>query len=74
MQITVGVALASAVSCEELGSMGLVDTSGYCERCHYAERYNPGLVAGPSRAALPDGRVAFVCCASKKHLLGKVSP
>ena len=73
MQTTVGAALASAVSCEELGRMGLVDTSACCERCHYAERYAPGLVAGPCLTSLPDGRVAFVCCASKKHLLGRVS-
>ena len=74
MQTTVGAALASAVSCEELGRMGLVNTSGCCERCHYAERYATSLVAGPCRAALPDGRVAFVCCASKKRLLGMASP
>jgi hypothetical protein len=74
MQTTVGTAQASAVSCEELGRMGLVDTSGCCERCHYAERYTTGLVAGPCRAALPDGRVAFVCCVSKKRLLGMASP
>jgi hypothetical protein len=74
MQTTVGAALASAVSCEELGRMGLVNTSGCCERCHYAERYATGLVAGPCRASLPDGRVAFVCCASKKRLLGKAGP
>ena len=74
MQTTVGAAVASAVSCEELGRMGLVDTSGCCEQCHYAERYTTGLVAGPCRAALPDGRVAFVCCASKKRLLGMASP
>jgi hypothetical protein len=74
MQTTVGAALASAVSCEELGRMGLVNTSGCCERCHYAERYATGLVAGPCRVSLPNGRVAFVCCASKKHLLGKASP
>jgi hypothetical protein len=73
MQTTEGAAQASAVSCEELGRMGLVDTSGCCERCHYVERHTPGLVAGPCRASLPDGRVAFVCCASKKHLLGRVS-
>jgi len=74
MQTTVGAALASAVSCEELGRMGLVNTSECCERCHYAESYATGLVAGPCRVSLPDGRVAFVCCASKKHLLGKASP
>jgi hypothetical protein len=74
MQTTVGAALASAVSCEELGRMGLVNTSGCCERCHYAERYATSLVAGPCRVSLPNGRVAFVCCASKKHLLGKASP
>jgi hypothetical protein len=74
MQTTVGAALASAVSCEELGRMGLVNTSGCCERCHYAKRYATGLVAGPCRVSLPNGRVAFVCCASKKHLLGKASP
>jgi hypothetical protein len=68
MQTTVGAAQASAVSCEELGRMGLVDRSGCCEG------YAPGLVAGPCRASIPDGRAAFVCCASKKHLLEKASP
>lgn len=66
--------LASAVGCEELERMGLVETSGCCERCHQAERYASGLVAGPCRVALPDGRTALVCCASKKHLLGRTSP
>ena len=74
MQTTLGAAQASAVSCEELERMGLVDTSGCCERCHSTERYAPGLVAGPCRASTPDGRAALVCCASKKHLLEKASP
>jgi hypothetical protein len=73
MQTAVGAAQASAVSCEEPGRMGLVDRSGCCERCHSTERYAPGLVAGPCRASIPDGRAAFVCWASKKHLLEKAS-
>ena len=45
------------------------NTSECCERCHHVERYGTGLLAGPCRVALPDGRDAFVCCASKKRLL-----
>jgi hypothetical protein len=74
MQTTLGAAQASAISCEELGRMSLVDTFGCCERCHATERYAPGLVAGPCRASIPDDRPALVCCASKKHLLEKASP
>ena len=53
--------------------MGLVDTSECCERCHYAESHASGLMAGLCYAALPDGRAAFVCCASKQHLLGRAN-
>ena len=74
MQTTVGVVRSSAVGCEELGQMGLVDISECCERCHFAERYPRGGSLSPCRATLPDGRVAFVCCASKKQLLGWASP
>jgi hypothetical protein len=62
----------SALSCLDLEKMGLLDTAGCCETCHSAE--GPaldGVVAlGPCRATLPDGRVAFVCCAARKQLLG----
>ena len=74
MQTVVGAAQASVLGCEELGRMGLVNISRCCEWCHQAERHAPGLVAGPCRAAVPDGRVAFVCCASKQHLLAGASP
>ena len=73
MQTITGVSLRSAVGCEELGRMGLVDTSECCEQCHHAERYAPGLVAGPCRTMLPDGKTAFVCCTSKKRLLRRGS-
>ena len=66
-----GVVRSSAVGCEELGQMGRVDISGCCETCHSAERYSWGGSLGPCRARLPDGRQAFVCCASKKRLLGR---
>ena len=68
MQTTAGVVRSSAVGCEELGQMGLVDISGCCERCHSAERYLRGGSLGPCRATLPAGRVAYVCCANKKQL------
>ena len=64
---------SSAGGCEALGWMGLVDISGCCERCHSAERYARGGSLSPCRVTLPDGRVAFVCCASKKHLLGRAN-
>ena len=73
MQTVVGAPQVNAVGCEELGRMGLVDTSECCERCHYAESHASGLMAGLCYAALPDGRAAFVCCASKQHLLGRAN-
>jgi hypothetical protein len=51
--------------------MGLVDTSGCCERCHCAETHAPDGLLGPCRVVLADGRAAFICCATKKRLLGK---
>jgi hypothetical protein len=74
MQTTVGVVRSSAVGCEKLGQMGLVDISGCGERCHFAERYPRGGSLSPCRATLPAGRVAFVYCASKKQLLERASP
>jgi hypothetical protein len=58
------------LGCWELRSMGLVDISRRCETCHSAERYSWGASLGPCRARGPDGRQTFVCCASKKQLLG----
>ena len=63
-----------AVGCGGLEKMGFVDTSECCGRCHYAESFASGLVAGPCRVALPDGQEALVCCASKKQLLGRTGP
>ena len=63
-----------AVGCGGLEEMGFVDTSECCGRCHYAERFASGLVAGPCRVALPDGQKALVCCASKKQLLERTGP
>ncbi|QIN82201.1 hypothetical protein GBA63_05730 [Rubrobacter tropicus] len=67
-----GTAWASAVGCEELGRLGLLDTSDCCALCHSAARYAPGrFFLGPCHAALPDGRTASVCCAGKRRLLGR---
>lgn len=55
----------SAAGCGELGVMGLVDTSECCEICHSADGSDS---LGPCRVALPDGRVARVCCAAKRRL------
>ena len=62
----------SALSCADLEEMGLLDTAECCETCHSAEGHTLDGVAslGPCRAALPYGRVAFVCCAARKQLLG----
>ena len=62
----------SALSCSDLEKMGMLDTVECCETCHSAEGHTlDGVVSlGPCRAALPDGRVAFVCCAARKQLLG----
>ena len=61
----------SDVGCEELGRLGLLDTSGCCELCHTTEKYTRGrYFLGPCHVALPDGRTASVCCASKKRLIG----
>ena len=73
MQTVIGAAQVNAVGCEELGRMGLVDTSECCERCHFADKYLRGGSLSPCRATLPGGRVAFVCCASKQHLLGRAN-
>lgn len=62
------------LGCGELGAMGLVSTAGCCERCHSAAEYAFGNTLGPCRVTLPDGREAAVCCASKKHLLGRARP
>ena len=63
-------AWVSAVGCEELGRLGLLDTSGCCELCHTAEKYMKGRsFLGPCHATLPDGRTASVCCAGKKRLI-----
>ncbi|CAN5705696.1 hypothetical protein BH24ACT20_BH24ACT20_01360 [soil metagenome] len=59
-----------STGCEELESMGLVDTNGCCERCHSAESIFPGGYLGPCNVTLRDGRRTFVCCAAKKQLLG----
>ncbi len=58
--------------CADLEETGLLDTSGCCETCHSAESLalNGVVSLGPCRATLPDGRVAFVCCAARKQLLG----
>ena len=60
--------------CSDLEGMELLDTSKCCEKCHSAEDHTiDGVVAlGPCRARLPDGRLAFVCCAARKQLLGGV--
>ncbi|MGH3086167.1 MAG: hypothetical protein ACRDSJ_02465, partial [Rubrobacteraceae bacterium] len=55
----------SAAGCEELESLSLVDTSECCEICHSADVADS---MGPCRVALPDGRVARVCCAAKRKL------
>ncbi len=62
----------SALSCSDLEGMGLLNTAECCETCHSAEGLTlDGVVSlGPCRATLPDGRVAFVCCAARKQLLG----
>ncbi len=65
-----GPRAGNVVGCEELGMMGLVDTSGCCERCHSAERHVSERFSGPCRAKLPDGGEAFVCCAARRQLLG----
>lgn len=59
----------SAVGCEELGQLGLMDTSSCCEICHSVERLVPGVFLGPCRAPLPDGEEALVCCTGKEQLL-----
>ncbi len=65
----------SDLCCADLEKMRLLDTSGCCETCHSAEGHAlDGLASlGPCRATLPDGRVAFVCCAGRKQLLGGVA-
>lgn len=62
----------SDLCCADLEGMRLLDTSGCCETCHSAEGQTlDGVVSlGPCRATLPDGRLAFVCCAARKQLLG----
>jgi len=62
----------SDLCCPDLEGMGLLDTAECCEMCHSAESLTlDGVVSlGPCRATLPDGRVAFVCCAGRKQLLG----
>lgn len=67
------VGRVSAVGCEELGRLGLMDTSACCEICHSVERHVPGATLGPCRASLPDGREALVCCMGKKQLLGAIT-
>jgi len=62
----------SDLCCPDLEGMGLLDTAECCEMCHSAESLTlDGVVSlGPCRATLPDGRVAFVCCAARKQLPG----
>lgn len=59
----------SGKGCEELGRMGLLDTSRCCKICHTADGRAPAATLGPCHATLPDGGDAFVCCAGKKQLL-----
>lgn len=61
-----------AMSCLELGRMGLLDASRCCERCHSADAYAPAGTLGPCHVMLPDGREVFVCCATRKQLLGEL--
>jgi hypothetical protein len=59
----------SGKGCEEVGRMGLLDTSRCCKICHSADGRAPAATLGPCHATLPDGGDAFVCCAGKKQLL-----
>ena len=62
-----------AVGCSELGEMGLVNVDLCCERCHTADRFAIAGMAplGPCREVLADGRVALVCCETRKGMAGK---
>ena len=60
----------SGKGCEELGRMGLLDTSRCCKICHSADGHFSATPMGPCHVALPDGGGdVFVCCAGKKQLL-----
>jgi hypothetical protein len=68
------VGRVSAVGCEELGRLGLVDTSVCCEICHSVGLHATGVsLLGPCRATLPGGGEAFVCCAGKRQLSGQAN-
>ncbi len=58
-----------ALGCEELGRLGLMDTSVCCEICHSVEQHVTGIRLGPCRAPAPGGGEALVCCVGKKQLL-----
>ncbi|MCA1730228.1 MAG: hypothetical protein LC751_12710 [Actinobacteria bacterium] len=64
----------SGLCCSDLEGMELLDTSKCCETYHSAEDHtiDSVVVLGPCRATLPDGTLAFVCCAARKQLLGGV--
>lgn len=64
----------SAMGCEELGQMGLIETSRCCDICHSADVYSSIGSMGPCHATLSDGREAMVCCSGRKQLPGSIGP
>ncbi len=71
-QRTRGERVRTARKNTRTSALSLLDTAECCETCHSAEGHAlDGVVSlGPCRTTLPDDRIAFVCCAARKQLLG----